>query len=98
VFACLRVWDTERNNGILIYVCLPEPSIELIADRGFERMVNPAYWAQAIKALGTDLHAGQWEAGLSKTIDSVSHILGVHFPLTGAPSKQNELPDAPAIQ
>ena len=32
VFSKLRVWDTEQNNGVLIYVELADHSIEIVAD------------------------------------------------------------------
>ena len=33
-FGKLRVWDTENNNGVLIYLLLADRAIELVADRG----------------------------------------------------------------
>ena len=36
VFAHLRVWDTEHNNGVLIYVQVADRDVEIVADRGFE--------------------------------------------------------------
>ena len=34
LFGKLRVWDTEHNNGVLIYLLLAEHAIEIVADRG----------------------------------------------------------------
>ena len=34
MFGKLRVWDTEHNNGVLIYLLLAEHRIEIVADRG----------------------------------------------------------------
>ncbi len=39
MFSKLRVWDTEHNNGVLIYLLLAERAIELVADRGVMRVV-----------------------------------------------------------
>ena len=36
MFGKLRVWDTEHNNGVLIYLLLAEHAIEIVADRGLE--------------------------------------------------------------
>ncbi|MFP5407016.1 MAG: TPM domain-containing protein, partial [Gammaproteobacteria bacterium] len=33
VFSELRVWDTEANNGVLLYLLLADHAIEVIADR-----------------------------------------------------------------
>ena len=39
VFAQLRVWDTEHNCGVLIYVLMAEHRIEIVADRGIAARV-----------------------------------------------------------
>jgi uncharacterized membrane protein len=44
MFGKLRVWDTEHNNGVLIYVLLAEHAIEIVADRGVARHVSQAQW------------------------------------------------------
>ena len=42
VFSELRVWDTELNNGVLIYVLLADHAIEIVADRGIHAKVGSA--------------------------------------------------------
>ena len=42
LFGKMRVWDTERNNGVLIYLLLAEHSVEIVADRGLNRHVEAA--------------------------------------------------------
>jgi uncharacterized membrane protein len=44
MFGKLRVWDTEHNNGVLIYLLLAEQAIEVVADRGVTRRVPQAQW------------------------------------------------------
>jgi hypothetical protein len=34
IFSNLRVWDTEHNSGVLIYLLLADHDIEIVADRG----------------------------------------------------------------
>jgi uncharacterized membrane protein len=94
-FGRFRVWDTEHNNGVLIYVLLAEHSIELVADRGVNRFVSSAQWENIVKALGTALAAGDVEKGLSQAIEEVSRILQEHFPLKAGEENPNELPDQP---
>ena len=50
VFAHLRVWDTERNNGVLIYVQLADRSVEIVADRGFDGRVSPGRMGGGVPA------------------------------------------------
>jgi uncharacterized membrane protein len=40
IFAALGVWDTEANNGVLIYVLLADRDVEIVADRGFNGRVE----------------------------------------------------------
>src|ERR1700743_1401641 len=47
VFSHLRIWDTEHNNGVLIYLLLADRKVEIIADRGIDARVADAGW-QAI--------------------------------------------------
>ena len=46
LFSKHRVWDTEHNNGVLIYLLMPEHAFESIADRGLARHVPPEVWQQ----------------------------------------------------
>ena len=40
VFGSLRVWDTEENNGVLLYLLLADRDVEIVADRGIHRLVG----------------------------------------------------------
>ncbi|MBI5925280.1 MAG: TPM domain-containing protein [Aquabacterium sp.] len=93
LFSQLRVWDTEHNNGVLIYLLLAERRIEILADRGLHACTGPAVWQGISDQLSAALQAGRYEDGLSEAIQAVSNLLRQHFPLTSAPNR-NELPDA----
>jgi hypothetical protein len=96
-FGRLRVWDTEHNNGVLIYLCLAEHAIELVADRGVNRIAPANYWHATIDTLGTALKHGAFEEGLGLAVDAVGSLLHTHFPLSAGDSNPNELPDAPTV-
>ena len=51
MFGKLRVWDTEHNNGVLIYVLLAEHAIEIVADRGLLKHVSTAQWQDMVAYL-----------------------------------------------
>src|SRR5213078_258951 len=44
VFGLLRVWDTEENAGVLVYLLLADRDVEIVADRGIHRVVGDAGW------------------------------------------------------
>ncbi|HEX9706849.1 MAG TPA: TPM domain-containing protein, partial [Steroidobacteraceae bacterium] len=39
VFGHLGVWDTEANNGVLIYVLMADHDVEIVADRAIAARV-----------------------------------------------------------
>lgn len=96
-FGKLRVWDTEHNNGVLIYLLLAERSIELVADRGLNHFVSQSDWQQMLVRLGQALSDGRLEDGLNQAIDTVTDVLVKHFPLMSRGGRPNELPDLPNL-
>lgn len=96
-FGKLRVWDTEHNNGVLIYLLLAEHAIEIVADRGLAQRVPAATWHTLVQRLGQALRAGQYEDGLTEVLADVSALLVAHFPASDNAPSSNELPDAPVL-
>ena len=96
MFGKLGVWDTEQNNGVLIYLLLAEHAIEVVADRGVSRHVSPAQWQAIVRGMGTAFQAGHYEAGLRQAVDAVTALLVHHFP-SGGGVNPNELPDEPVL-
>ncbi|MDB5744453.1 MAG: hypothetical protein JWR68_2768 [Polaromonas sp.] len=99
LFAKLRVWDTEHNNGVLIYVLLAEHGIEIVADRGLTRHVDTAQWQAMVARMASAFHARRYEDGLTQALEETSAVLMAHFARAdGLPGHPNELPDAPLLQ
>ena len=98
MFGKLRVWDTEHNNGVLIYLLLAERAIEIVADRGLNRHVEPAEWQAIGGAMRAAFQGGGFETGLLQAIDAVDAILVRHFALAPGESSRNELPDEPVLR
>lgn len=92
-FGRLRIWDTESNNGVLIYLLLAEHAIELVADRGVDRLVDQAEWEAIVARLGQRLKGGDFEGGVTAALEEVSALLVRHFPADRASLSANELPD-----
>lgn len=100
MFAKLRVWDTEHNNGVLIYLLLAEHRIEIVADRALARCVATPHWQALVDAMGAAFRAGNFEQGLADAITAVDALLAAHFPrdASAAGPRLNELPDAPLLR
>ena len=97
LFGKLRVWDTEHNNGVLIYLLLAEHAIEIVADRGLSRQVPPERWHALAQGMSTAFKAGRFEDGLTAAIAAVDRLLVQHFALAEGAANPNELPDSPFV-
>ena len=94
MFGKLRVWDTEANSGVLIYLLLAEHAIEIVADRGLARQVPQAHWDTLVGGMREAFRGGRFEAGLEQAVDAVDAMLVRHFPLAEGQQNPNELPDS----
>lgn len=95
VFANLRIWDTEQNSGVLIYLLLADRKVEIIADRGINAHVGNSIWQDICKAMEIKFHAGDFEGGVILGISKISTLMLQHFP--AHTENSNELPNQPAI-
>lgn len=95
VFSALRVWDTEHNSGVLIYVQLVDRRIEIVADRGISARVAQAEWDAICRRMEEAFRAGRFEPGALDAILQITALLAQHFPPGGA--NPNELPDSPVV-
>ena len=97
VFAQLRVWDTEANNGVLLYLLLADHRIEIVADRGLAGLVDDAQWRGVCLLMEERLRAGEATEAALQGISAVSDLLALHYPRAPGEADRNELPDAPHL-
>jgi uncharacterized membrane protein len=97
VFAQLRVWDTQANNGVLVYLLLAEHRIEIVADRGLDAMVSAEQWRGVCVLMEERLKAGEAEAAAIAGVAAISDLLAEHFPRASGDADVNELPDSPRM-
>ena len=98
MFGKLRVWDTECNNGVLIYLLLAEHAIEIVADRGLAQHVSAERWQAIVAGMREAFRAGRHEEGLNAAIDAVDALLLQHYPLAPGAANPNELSNAPHLR
>lgn len=96
VFSLLRIWDTEQNNGVMIYLLFADHTVEIVADRGIDAHVGAAGWADICREMEAAFRRGAFERGVLDGIAAISAHLARHFPPTGRRGI-NELPDAPVV-
>lgn len=95
IFSQLRIWDTDANNGLLIYVLLADRAVEIIADRGIHAKVGAEEWQNICGKMESDFAQGKFKAGVCYGINAITQHLATHFPL--AENDKNELPNKPVV-
>lgn len=95
VFSMLRVWDTEENNGVLVYVLLADRKVEIVADRGIHRHVGEERWRAICKEIELRYRKGDFLNGSVVGIDKIGVELAHAFPARGG--EKNEQPDQPVV-
>ncbi len=93
VFSELRVWDTEENNGVLIYLLLADRDVEILVDRGLARHMPQQAWQDICHTMELCFAAGRYEEGVLLGIDELDRHLARLYPRVG--ENPNELPDRP---
>ncbi len=95
LFAQRGVWNTEENNGVLVYLLLADRSVEIVADRGIDRRVAKEEWHAICRMMERHFAAGSYQQGAIEGVRAISELLSLHFPASG--KGRNELPDRPVI-
>lgn len=95
LFGQLGVWDTENNNGVLIYLLMAERDVEIVADRGIAARVTPAEWEALCRLMEAHFRDGLFREGAIAGVEGVGALLARHFPHQGG--DRNEQPNRPVL-
>jgi uncharacterized membrane protein len=98
LFGTLRVWDTEHNNGVLVYLMFAERRIEIVADRGIARRVAQETWQAISDRLADSFKSSSHERGVIDAVDQIHALLKDHFAITPGAGNPNELSDRPEVR
>lgn len=95
LFSQLRVWDTQNNTGVLIYLLLADKAVEIVADRGIHATVEAQEWSKLCRQMESAFKQSDFEGGVVGGVQAVTRHLKQHFPSDG--HDRNELPDKPVV-
>lgn len=95
IFSQLRIWDTEDNNGVLVYLLLADHDVEIVADRGIHTRVGDAEWEMICRGMEAAFRQGRFEAGVADGIRAIGAHLARYYPRAG--DGGNELVDEPVL-
>jgi uncharacterized membrane protein len=98
MFGKLRVWDTQHNNGVLIYLLLAENAIEIVADRAISTTDNADFWPKIVAGLSHHLKQSDFELGLTQAVEEISALLVQQFPVGSEQVNPNELSNRPDVR
>jgi uncharacterized membrane protein len=96
VFGLLRIWDTEENCGVLVYLLLADRDVEIVADRGIHRRVGDEPWRAVCRKMEAAFRAGRFAEGVEAGLAQINALLAEHYPGDGG-APRNELPDRPVV-
>ena len=97
LFGTFRVWDTEENNGVLLYINVADRRMEIVADRAASRCIGDAHWQAVCGVAQAEFKNGDFERGLGEAIAAIHGALTVAFPAQAGAPRKNELPDTPVV-
>ncbi len=95
VFSQMRVWDTQHNTGLLIYLLLADRTVEIVADRGIHEKVGSEAWEKICTQMEREFKQSNFEGGVIAGVQAVTKHLKAHFPTDH--NDRNELSDKPVI-
>lgn len=95
VFSNLRVWDTEENNGVLIYILLADREVHILADRGIHKCVAQSEWDRIAQIMQNEFAKGDFRQGSVQGIEAITTLLATYFPPNA--DNTNELPNRPIV-
>lgn len=92
LFSLYRIWDTEKNNGVLIYLLLSENKIEIIADRGITKSLAKDYWSVILEnVIITYFKKKEYVKGLLESVEKITVDMENLYPQVY--EDENELSD-----
>ena len=95
LFSRFNIWDTEQNNGVLIYLLLADRDVEIVADRGIHQHVGNDGWEHICHAMELQFRRGDFEAGVLQGLTDIGYLLQKYYPAKA--DNSNELPNTPII-
>jgi uncharacterized membrane protein len=95
VFSNLRVWDTEENCGVLIYLMIADREVHIVADRGIHKLVPQSEWDAIAELMRQHFIKGNYKNGAIEGIERITQLLADRFPADE--DNRNELPNKPVF-
>ena len=99
LFTHYRIWDTEENCGVLIYINLADHQVEIIADRGIARLIPNDHWQAVCKTMTNGFAQGLYHDSTLNGLQQLNAILKKYFPESESTQgpQHNQLSNQPIL-
>lgn len=95
LFSHYRIWDTEENCGILIYINVADHKVEILPDRTVGRALKRDDWHAVCQTMTRGFAGKKYHDSLLLALTQLNELLAVHFP--DQDKHKNQLSDRPLI-
>jgi len=86
LFSQYRIWDTEENCGVLVYVNIADRKVELISNNE---------WHAVCRTMTHGFAQGEFHISSAAAMTQLNVLLQSHFPASG--KHVNQLPNKPIV-
>ena len=83
LFSMFRIWDTQENSGVLIYLMLTDHKLEILADRGIYKALGHDYWGKLNDTIVQNFKNREYKKGIIYSIEQVTEEMIRLFPKQG---------------
>lgn len=90
LFSQYRVWDTEENTGVLVYINICEKNLQIISDRGINKYVSLNVWEAICDKAISQIAKKQIDSALINLLNDIGQLLRQYYNLEDDP-QNNEL-------
>ncbi len=97
LFSRYRIWDTEENCGVLVYINLGDRKVEIVADRGINGRVTREHWQEVCRLMTSSYPQGKFEESSLLGLARLNALLAEAMPLREGGNGENELSDKPLM-
>lgn len=95
LFSHYRIWDTEENSGVLIYLNLADHRVEIVTDRTVGRALKRVDWESVCSTMTRSFADGIYHDGTLEALAQLNRLLALHFPQTS--QHKNEISNRPLM-
>jgi uncharacterized membrane protein len=95
MFGRFGVWDTELNNGVLLYVLFADRSVELVVDRAISKRIEQSVWDALVKQLTAQFAKQEYGLASVHAVEQIGKVLSAHFTASQTSVDVNEVPNKP---